>query len=199
MARTYSLPTTRPAGKRCPPADHRRSRHGLLGLRVAGSPALPNVERSCSVAEGSRQACEERQFWRGHLRRPWDRAVGSACVSEVDQGVPGWPIVRSSESAVAERAGPSWLVRAVPGLILGVGLIAMAAAMLLAARSGVNPPVSKECRSDLSMCCWCTRHRRRGWWSLGSSPWWRWLCLSLVLMRGRRSVLLIRLVVPVMW
>ncbi len=35
-------------------------------------------------------------------------------------------------------------MRAVPGLILGIGLIAMAAAMLLAARSGVNAPVSKE-------------------------------------------------------
>ncbi len=31
-----------------------------------------------------------------------------------------------------------------PGLIIGFGLIAMAAAMLLAARSGVNPPQSKE-------------------------------------------------------
>jgi cellulose synthase/poly-beta-1,6-N-acetylglucosamine synthase-like glycosyltransferase len=39
---------------------------------------------------------------------------------------------------------PSWLVRAVPGLILGSGLIAMAAAMLLASRGGVNTPVSKE-------------------------------------------------------
>ena len=35
-------------------------------------------------------------------------------------------------------------MRAVPGLIIGIGLIAMAAAMLLAARSGVNAPVSKE-------------------------------------------------------
>jgi cellulose synthase/poly-beta-1,6-N-acetylglucosamine synthase-like glycosyltransferase len=34
-------------------------------------------------------------------------------------------------------------VRAVPGLILGFGLIAVVAAMLLAAHSGVNPPASK--------------------------------------------------------
>ena len=58
MARTYSLPTTRPAG----------SLHAYWattaatwapGFRVAGSPALPNVARSRSVAEASRQACEE--------------------------------------------------------------------------------------------------------------------------------------------
>ena len=48
-----------------------------------------------------------------------------------------------SEPATAEDDGPSWLVRAVPGLILGGGLVAMAAAMLLAARSGVNRPVTK--------------------------------------------------------
>jgi poly-beta-1,6-N-acetyl-D-glucosamine synthase len=65
-------------------------------------------------------------------------------VSDVDHCVHGGPIVRPSDSAVAEHAGPSWLVRAVPGLIVGIGLIAMAVAMLLAARSGVNPPVSKE-------------------------------------------------------
>ena len=53
-------------------------------------------------------------------------------------------MVRPTESAVAGDAGPSWLVRAVPGLIIGFGLVAMAAAMLLAARSGVNAPVSKE-------------------------------------------------------
>ena len=35
-------------------------------------------------------------------------------------------------------------MRAVPGLIIGIGLVAMAAAMLLAVRSGVNAPVSKE-------------------------------------------------------
>jgi cellulose synthase/poly-beta-1,6-N-acetylglucosamine synthase-like glycosyltransferase len=52
--------------------------------------------------------------------------------------------VSPSDAVVAENAGPSWLVRAVPGLILGIGLIATAAAMLLAYRSGVNAPVSKE-------------------------------------------------------
>ncbi len=43
-----------------------------------------------------------------------------------------------------EDADPSWLVRAVPGLLFGGGLVAMAAAMLLAARSGVNAPVAKR-------------------------------------------------------
>ena len=78
MARTYSLPTTRPAGKPCPPAGQRRPRHGLLGLRVAGSPALPNVARSRSVAEASRQACEERQFWADERRRQFRHSVGRA-------------------------------------------------------------------------------------------------------------------------
>jgi len=41
-------------------------------------------------------------------------------------------------------AGTSWLVRGVPGLILGGALVAMAVAMLLAANSGVNAPVSKQ-------------------------------------------------------
>ena len=62
-------------------------------------------------------------------------------VDEVEHG-------RSAASAPTtgepEDSGQSWLVRAVPGLILGIGLIAMAAAMLLAARSGVNAPVSKQ-------------------------------------------------------
>jgi biofilm PGA synthesis N-glycosyltransferase PgaC len=44
----------------------------------------------------------------------------------------------------AVERGPSWLVRAVPGLMLASGLVAMAGAMLLASRSGVNAPVSKE-------------------------------------------------------
>ena len=44
----------------------------------------------------------------------------------------------------AEDAEPSWLVRAVPGLLLGCGLVAMAGGMLLAARAGVNPAVSKQ-------------------------------------------------------
>lgn len=44
----------------------------------------------------------------------------------------------------AADAGPSWLVRAVPGLILGAGLIGMVVAMLLAAGSGVNAPDSKQ-------------------------------------------------------
>ncbi len=35
------------------------------------------------------------------------------------------------------------MVRAVPGVLLGSGLIAMAAAMLLAAHSGLNTPTSK--------------------------------------------------------
>ena len=65
-------------------------------------------------------------------------------MSEVDQAAQGGPIAGRSESGVSEPVGPSWLVRAVPGLILGIGLVAMAAAMLLAARSGVNAPVSKE-------------------------------------------------------
>ena len=73
-----------------------------------------------------------------------ETAVGCACAGGVDHGGHGWPIVRTADSAVAGHAGPSWLVRAVPGLIIGFGLIAMAAAMLLAARSGVNDPVSKE-------------------------------------------------------
>ena len=46
----------------CPPAAHRWPRHGLLGLRVAGSPALPNVAQRGSVAEASGHACAERQF-----------------------------------------------------------------------------------------------------------------------------------------
>ena len=98
----------------------------------------------------SRRATSLRSEWSpiGGLARHLPVAargvVWSACVSEVDHGADGRPIVMPSDSMVAEPAGPSWLVRAVPGLILGSGLIAMAAAMLLAARSGVNAPVSKQ-------------------------------------------------------
>jgi len=38
----------------------------------------------------------------------------------------------------------SWLVRAVPGLVVGGGLVAMAAALLIAAGSGVSPQASKN-------------------------------------------------------
>jgi cellulose synthase/poly-beta-1,6-N-acetylglucosamine synthase-like glycosyltransferase len=62
-------------------------------------------------------------------------------VSDVEAGARGRPVVRPPEAA---EGGPSWLVRAVPGLILGTGLIAMVGAMLLAARSGVNAPVSTQ-------------------------------------------------------
>ena len=60
-------------------------------------------------------------------------------VDEVEHG-------RSAATASGgpEDSGQSWLIRAGPGLLLGFGLIAMAAAMLLAARSGVNVPVSKQ-------------------------------------------------------
>ena len=62
-------------------------------------------------------------------------SVGSACVSDVDEGVNGGPVAGRTDSVVSEPVGASWLVRAVPGLILGSALVAMAAAMLLAARA----------------------------------------------------------------
>jgi hypothetical protein len=60
MARTNSLPTTtHPAGQPCPLPTTRRPRHGRLGLRVAGSPALPNVARRCSVGDAGRRPCAD--------------------------------------------------------------------------------------------------------------------------------------------
>ncbi len=55
----------------------------------------------------------------------------------------------SPERATPDRrrgaaAPPSWLVRAVPALVVGSGLVAMALAMLVAARSGVHRRMSKE-------------------------------------------------------
>ena len=55
----------------------------------------------------------------------------------------------SPERAAPDRrrgsaAPPSWLVRAVPALVVGSGLVAMALAMLVAARSGVHRRMSKE-------------------------------------------------------
>ena len=61
----------------------------------------------------------------------------------IDDGTHDPKLVTPPERAVV-RSVPSWLVRAVPGLILGSGLVAAAAAMLLAARSGINAPVSKQ-------------------------------------------------------
>ena len=68
---------------------------------------------------------------------PWreSRRLRSRCVG--DDGP------RSKLQPVG-AAGTSWLVRGVPGLILGGALVAMAVAMLLAAHSGVNAPVSKQ-------------------------------------------------------
>ena len=44
---------------------------------------------------------------------------------------------------VAREADQSWLVRAVPALVLGVGLVAMAAGMVMAAQSGVSERASE--------------------------------------------------------
>ena len=46
-------------------------------------------------------------------------------------------------STVEQRADESALVRAVPGLVVAAGLIALAAALVIATRSGVNPKDSK--------------------------------------------------------
>ena len=61
----------------------------------------------------------------------------------IDDGTHDPKLVTPPERAVV-RSVPSWLVRAVPGLMLAFGLVAAAAAMLLAARSGINAPVSKQ-------------------------------------------------------
>jgi len=62
----------------------------------------------------------------------------------VDEEVPGWPVADPPDASGSDRREPYWLVRAVPGFVIGLGLIATATAMLLAAKSGVNPPVSKH-------------------------------------------------------
>src|SRR6476659_6315015 len=46
-------------------------------------------------------------------------------------------------AAMEPRAKDSTLVRAVPGLVVAAGLIALAAALVIATRSGVNPKDSK--------------------------------------------------------
>src|SRR3954471_16806820 len=51
------------------------------------------------------------------------------------------PDGRSGEAV--READQSWLVRAVPALVLGVGLVAMAAAMVMAAQSGVSERASE--------------------------------------------------------
>ena len=65
-------------------------------------------------------------------------------VDVVDEEVPGWPVAGPPDTPDADRPQPHWLIRAVPALIIALGLVAMAAAMLLAARSGINPADSKQ-------------------------------------------------------
>jgi hypothetical protein len=77
MARTYSLPTTRPVIS-LPAFREKTAATWAPGFRVAGSPALPNVARNRSVAEASRQACEERQIWRAANTDIWRPGMSCA-------------------------------------------------------------------------------------------------------------------------
>jgi poly-beta-1,6-N-acetyl-D-glucosamine synthase len=65
-------------------------------------------------------------------------------VSDVDEGAYGVPVAGRTDAVVAEPVGASWLVRAVPGLILGSAVVAMAMGLLLASRSDVNARATKE-------------------------------------------------------
>jgi cellulose synthase/poly-beta-1,6-N-acetylglucosamine synthase-like glycosyltransferase len=67
-------------------------------------------------------------------------------VSDREEGALGAPVLEApdSGSVKAKDAGPSWLVRAVPGLLLGSALVVMAAGVLVASRSTVHPRVSKQ-------------------------------------------------------
>ena len=67
------------------------------------------------TAQTSAPSCHRSQWTAG--------AFSVGAVSELEQDVPGSPLVDSAEPAFvdAEDAEPSWLVRAVPGLLLGSG------------------------------------------------------------------------------
>ena len=65
-------------------------------------------------------------------------------MSDVDEGAYGVPVAGRTDAVVAEPVGASWLVRAVPGLILGSAVVAMAMGLLLASRSDVNARATKE-------------------------------------------------------
>ena len=84
------------------------------------------------------------QFWAWASPRPRDAAVGSAGVSDVDHGS-AWLADREAVGIGGRRACRA-VVAGAGGARVDprVGLIAMAAAMLLAARSGVNAPASKQ-------------------------------------------------------
>ena len=63
-------------------------------------------------------------------------------MGDVDEVEHDQSLVSTSDDTA--DSGPSWLIRATPGLILGSGFTAMAVALLLAAFSGVNATASKH-------------------------------------------------------